>query len=316
MPLLFDCRLHTAAGACYTRYRPFETRIGSSEQKGERRRCAMRRQGNFWRNALAGLLMGIGCVLPGVSGGVMAVSFGLYRPMLDAVLGIFHDTRRKLLFLAPLALGGAAGLLLGARCLGTAMRLYEKPMLCLFTGFILGGVPDLLAEAEAGGRFRRRWLGALAGGVLLALPMALLRAQGVERALSLTPLQALAVGLAEGVGTVVPGLSTSFLLMNLGWYQAYLDALAHPQAGVLGLVALGFAASALASMKAVQWLFDHARGYAYYAVLGFLLVSVALVFPGFGSGWTLWMQLAALLAGMLVARRMSGVGEPMPGTKE
>lgn len=276
----------------------------------------MRRQGSFWRNALAGLLMGIGCVLPGVSGGVMAVSFGLYRPMLDAVLGIFHDTRRKLLFLAPLALGGAAGLLLGARCLGTAMRLYEKPMLCLFTGFILGGVPDLLAEAEAGGRFRRRWLGALAGGVLLALPMALLRAQGVERALSLTPLQALAVGLAEGVGTVVPGLSTSFLLMNLGWYQAYLDALAHPQAGVLGLVALGFAASALASMKAVQWLFDHARGYAYYAVLGFLLVSVALVFPGFGSGWTLWMQLAALLAGMLVARRMSGVGEPMPGTKE
>lgn len=276
----------------------------------------MRRQESFWRNALAGLLIGIGCVLPGVSGGVMAVSFGLYRPMLDAVLGIFHDTRRKLLFLAPLALGGAAGLLLGARCLGTAMRLYEKPMLCLFTGFILGGVPDLLAEAEAGGRFRRRWLGALAGGVLLALPMALLRAQGVERALSLTPLQALAVGLAEGVGTVVPGLSTSFLLMNLGWYQAYLDALAHPQAGVLGLVALGFAASALASMKAVQWLFDHARGYAYYAVLGFLLVSVALVFPGFGIGWTLWMQLAALLAGMLVARRMSGVGEPMPGTKE
>ncbi len=276
----------------------------------------MRRQESFWRNALAGLLIGIGCVLPGVSGGVMAVSFGLYRPMLDAVLGIFHDTRRKLLFLAPLALGGAAGLLLGARCLGTAMRLYEKPMLCLFTGFILGGVPDLLAEAEAGGRFRRRWLGALAGGVLLALPMALLRAQGVERALSLTPLQALAVGLAEGVGTVVPGLSTSFILMNLGWYQAYLEALAHPQAGVLGLVALGFAASALASMKAVQWLFDHARGYAYYAVLGFLLVSVALVFPGFGSGWTLWMQLAALLAGMLVARRMSGVGEPMPGTKE
>ena len=120
----------------------------------------MRRQGSFWRNALAGLLMGIGCVLPGVSGGVMAVSFGLYRPMLDAVLGIFHDTRRKLVFLAPLAVGGAAGLLLGARGLGAAMRLYEKPMLCLFTGFILGGVPDLLAEAEEDGRFRRRWLGA------------------------------------------------------------------------------------------------------------------------------------------------------------
>ena len=75
----------------------------------------MRRQGGFWKNVLAGLLMGIGCVLPGVSGGVMAVSFGLYRPMLDAVLGIFHDTRRKLVFLAPLAVGGAAGLLGGGK---------------------------------------------------------------------------------------------------------------------------------------------------------------------------------------------------------
>ena len=156
----------------------------------------------------------------------------------------------------------------------------------------------------------------LAGGVLLALPMALLRAQGMERALSLTPLRALAVGLVEGVGTVVPGLSTSFILINLGWYQAYLDALAHPQAGLLALVALGFAASALVSMKAVQWLFDHARGYTCYAVLGFLLVSVALVFPGFGSGWTLWAQLAALLAGLLVARWMGGLGEPVATTSK
>ena len=159
-------------------------------------------------------------------------------------------------------------------------------------------------------------LGALAGGVLLALPMVLLRAQGMERALSLTPLRALAVGLVEGVGTVVPGLSTSFILINLGWYQAYLDALAHPQAGLLALVALGFAASALVSMKAVQWLFDHARGYTCYAVLGFLLVSVALVFPGFGSGWTLWAQLAALLAGLLVARWMGGLGEPVATTSK
>ena len=180
------------------------------------------------------------------------------------------------------------------------MRLYEKPMLCLFTGFILGGVPDLLAEAEEDGRFRRRWLGALAGGVLLALPMALLRAQGVERALSLTPLRALAVGLVEGVGTVVPGLSTSFILINLGWYQAYLDVLAHPQAGLLALVALGFAASALVSMKAVQWLFDHARGYTCYAVLGFLLVSVALVFS------RLWKRVDALGAACRAAGRPDG----------
>lgn len=75
----------------------------------------MRRQGGFWKNVLAGLLMGIGCVLPGVSGGVMAVSFGLYRPMLDAVLGIFHDTRRKLVFLGAAGIGRCGGAAAGCQ---------------------------------------------------------------------------------------------------------------------------------------------------------------------------------------------------------
>ena len=92
----------------------------------------MRRQEIFWRNALAGLLIGIGCVLPGVSGGVMAVSFGLYRPMLDAVLGIFHDTRKKLLFLAPLALGGAAGLMLGPEAWARPCGCMKSPC-CAFS---------------------------------------------------------------------------------------------------------------------------------------------------------------------------------------
>ena len=112
----------------------------------------MRRQDGFWKNVLAGLLMGIGCVLPGVSGGVMAVSFGLYRPMLDAVLGIFHDTRRKLVFLAPLALGGAAGLLLGAGCadpyapkpLRAAMgSIYHLPV---WQGELEGEIPRLVQQ--------------------------------------------------------------------------------------------------------------------------------------------------------------------------
>lgn len=50
----------------------------------------MRQRGVFWHHVFAGVLIGTGCVLPGVSGGVMAVSFGLYRPMLDAVLGFFE----------------------------------------------------------------------------------------------------------------------------------------------------------------------------------------------------------------------------------
>lgn len=275
----------------------------------------MEKRVGFWTKVLAGLLIGIGCVLPGVSGGVLAVSFGLYRPMLDAVLGIFHGTRQKLLFLLPLAVGGAAGLLAGAKGLSVAMALHEKPMLCLFTGFIAGGVPSLMREAEAGEAFRLRWLWAMLLGVLLALPLALAGGQDAQ-AEALTPLGALAVGLLEGVGTVIPGLSTSFVLIRLGWYQAYLTALTHPQAATFVPLALGFAASALLCMKAVKWLFDHAQGYAYYAALGFLMVSVALVFPGFGTERMFWAQTGMLAAGLAGSRWMAALCETHEQTRE
>lgn len=264
-------------------------------------------RGGFIRNVLAGFLIGLGAVLPGVSGGVMAVSFGLYRPMLDAVTGIFHDTRKKLMFLLPLAIGGGAGLLLGARGLGVAMAQYEKPMLFLFTGFIVGGVPDLLREAEGGGRFRRRWLLAMLAGIVLALPLALSGGAQVQ-ADSLSNAQALCTGLMEGVGTVVPGVSTSFVLIRLGWYQAYLHAVSSMAVRELLLIALGFAASALSAMKAVKWLFDHVQGYAYYGVLGFLMVSVALVFPGFDTGALLWADIGMLVFGAVSARWLAGLG--------
>ncbi len=271
----------------------------------------MRLNGAFFRSVAAGLLIGIGCVLPGVSGGVMAVSFGLYRPMLDAVLTFFKDTRKKIVFLLPLALGGGLGLLLGAKGLSRAMALYEPQMLMLFTGFILGGVPDLMREAEGGGAFDRRWLLSLALGVLLALPMALCGGGETGRVERLSMMQALGAGVLEGVGTVVPGLSTSFLLIHIGWYQAYLAALSGLQAGTLCLIGLGFLASALLCMKGVKWLFDHAQGHAYYAVLGFLLVSVALVFPGFHTGRLLWADIGLIVFGAVTARWLSHMGSPV-----
>lgn len=253
------------------------------------------------RMILAGMLIGIGCILPGVSGGVMAVSFGLYRPMLDAVMHFFKDPKKHLRFLLPLGVGGGAGMLLGARGLAAAMKLYETPMLYLFTGFILGGIPDLLHEAEQHERFRPAWLLSLLSGVALALPLAVFAGQGVP-AEQLSPLQAFLTGLMEGVGTVVPGISTSFVLLRLGWYQAYLKAISAFVTLQTLPIGAGFALSALGSMKAVQWLFDRHAGHAYYAVLGFLLVSVALVFPGLETGLRMVLDAGLLAAGAAMAR--------------
>ena len=75
----------------------------------------MRRQ--WLHHGLAGILIGIACILPGASGGVIAVSFGLYRPMLDAIMHFFRSPRQHLRLLLPLGAGIGAGIMLGAACL-------------------------------------------------------------------------------------------------------------------------------------------------------------------------------------------------------
>ena len=260
----------------------------------------MKNAAPFFHRLLAGLLIGLGCILPGVSGGVMAVSFGLYRPMLDAVMGFFRDLRKNFLFLLPLGLGGLVGLLAGARVLSYTMARWETPMLFLFIGFILGGLPGLFAQAGEGG-FQPRRLWALALGVALALPMALMQPAGGGEVQSLRPLQAVIAGGVYAFGTVVPGVSTSFLLIYLGWYQACLRAFGEAQLVTLGLFALGFGLVALCTMKGVKWLFDHHGACAYYGVAGFVLVSVGLVFPGFEGGGGLYVDLLMLVLGLLGA---------------
>lgn len=254
----------------------------------------------FLQRMTAGFLIGLGCVLPGVSGGVMAVSFGLYQPMLDAVLDFFHDTKAKLRFLLPLAAGGALGMLAGAEGLSRLMIRHEALMLFLFCGFILGGVPQLWRDALQGEKLKPARLWWLLGGIALALPLALADGQGVPVA-QLSPAQGLMTGVLEGVGTVVPGVSTSLVLIRLGWYQAYLAALSTLHFQQLAFIGTGFAVSAFLCMKGIQWLFNHMPGPAYAAVLGFLLVSVVLVLPPFHAGTLLWADLGLMVIGAVCA---------------
>ena len=92
----------------------------------------------FIKKIFQGILIGFGCILPGVSGGVIAVSFGLYRSILDGLAGLRRAFFRNFLWLLPLGLGGVAGLLAGAFLLNELLALYTVPLLALFIGLILG----------------------------------------------------------------------------------------------------------------------------------------------------------------------------------
>ena len=258
---------------------------------------------------LVGLVIGIGGILPGVSGGVMAVSLGIYRPMIDAVANFFKSPKKNILFLAPIGIGAALGLLLGAIVLDGVMVKYEDQVMFLFLGLVAGGIPSFIREANQRG-FKPRYLIATVVGALIASTLLFLDREAADsiEADTLRPLEALISGAILSVGTVIPGISTSFILMYLGWYKPAMSAVADFDILTLVFLGIGAVVCALLTIKAARWLFDRFYGYAYYGVLGFLIISAILIFPGFSGPLSAIVDLLLVVGGFVVAWLFGRIG--------
>ena len=119
---------------------------------------------------LKGAIIGIAAILPGASGGVLAVSMGVYRPVIDAVVGFFKAVKRNALFLLPLGLGGVVGLLATSRLVEWLMANWRMPVMYALIGLVLGGVPSFMKEANQHG-FKKRYLFGTAFGIVLILSL-------------------------------------------------------------------------------------------------------------------------------------------------
>ena len=99
---------------------------------------------------LQGALIGLGAVLPGISGGVLCVIFGIYKPVMELISHPFKNFKTHVPKLIPVIIGGGIGFLGIANVLAFFLEKYPAPSVCLFVGLIAGMIPSLWAEA--GGR--------------------------------------------------------------------------------------------------------------------------------------------------------------------
>ncbi len=235
----------------------------------------------FLTDFIKGLFIGIGAVAPGVSGGALAVIFGIYEKITDAIAGIFKDFRKNVIFFFPIALGGGVGVLAFSRIMKYLFLHYEVQVKYLFIGLMLGTLPSVLKQANKKG-FKRVYIipCIIAFGVtLLAI---VLEKVGINIIPEVKPgiLQLAAYGAIIGLGTIVPGISASFVLMYIGAYQVVLEGIANIDLAVLVPVGAGFVVSIVLFAKLISLLFKRIYGYTYYAVLGFVMGSIIAIFPG------------------------------------
>ncbi len=262
---------------------------------------------------LHGFLVGLAGLLPGLCGSTLLVLFGLYRPLTAALAHPFSNLRANLLRFGPFLLAAGAGILVGSRALASVFVHHETATLFLFMGFMAGALPDLFRHAH---RVRSHPFGWLAFAALFALCLLLASLQNrlVPRgpAPETNTLVWLAAGAGIGLGSVIPGASVAFLLIYFGLYPPLLDGVAHLDPRVLLPVALGAAAAILLFARAADWLFEKAEGPATRGVLGLVVGSLWLVYPGWPGGAHGLRCLLLLAVGALLSAFLNRLAPPPP----
>ena len=123
------------------------------------------KKSNFLLRIIQGALIGLGAVLPGISGGVLCVIFGIYKTIMEFLADPFRKMKTHLPLLIPVGIGGVIGFLGIANVLSFFLEKYPAPSVCLFVGLIGGMLPSLFREAGEQGRSKASYVSMYEGEV-------------------------------------------------------------------------------------------------------------------------------------------------------
>ena len=243
---------------------------------------AAHRDQNFiirWlRDLLCGALIGAGAILPGVSGGVLAVVFDIYRPFMEVLTRPRTAIPKYWKWFPPIALGWCAGFLGFAKGIAAAISFSNTVTTWLFLGLIAGTVPSLFREAGKEGRTAASW-----GSLLLCAGAVFAGLFYVSRVAEVSVEPNFwwynFCGVLWGMSIVIPGMTSSSVMMALGLYQPMLEGLARLDLLVLSASLPGMVLAIALLARLVSWFFRTHYAVAFHGSLGFVLASTLVIIP-------------------------------------
>lgn len=234
----------------------------------------------LWR-AVKGAIIGTGAILPGISGGVLSVVLGIYRPVMEFLSNPFKSFKKQYKFFIPIVIGFALGVVLLSKLVDILFRTSEVPAVWLFIGLVVGTVPSLYKEAGEQGRGKKGFISLVVFGALM---FAFLSMIGSGEAMTIEPSTFwwLICGMLWGIGLIVPGMSPSSIFIFLGLYQPMSAGIAELNFGVIIPIGIGLLIMVLLIAKPIKYLFDKHYTVMYHGILGIVVASTLVIMP-FGN---------------------------------
>lgn len=250
---------------------------------------------------IKGMFVGIANIIPGVSGGTMAITFGIYDKIISSITNLFKDFKKSIKTLFPIAIGIVIGIVAFAFILPIALEHQPFCTSAAFTGLIVGGVPMIIASLKDG--WHKDAKKSLPINVVIfiiffaiSLIMPFLNGDSESGILltadAPTMIKVFFLGIIAAATMVIPGVSGSLVLMILGYYfgiltavKDFLDGLKAFDFGIMldnGLVLAPFAIGCLLGIffvsKLIEWLFNHYSSATFCGILGLIVTSPVSIF--------------------------------------
>lgn len=233
-------------------------------------------------NFVKGVIIGIAKIIPGLSGAVLMMSFNLYDKAIFAITNFFDDVKKNFLFLLELGIGIIVGIVCFSRVISFFLNYYYLYTCCLFVGLILGGMPVVFKS------FSKNWknMFLMLCSFLSIFFLSIFHVNTIYkiRGNAFDYVVFFFSGILEAIGTILPGVSSTVLLLLVGIYSYYISVIGNVFSIASFVENFSFLFPFLSGMicgivfvsLGVSYLFRHYKNETFSVIFGFSMASIFL----------------------------------------
>lgn len=234
--------------------------------------------------AIKGFIIGVANIIPGVSGGTLAITLGIYERLINAISHFMKNIKENIKFLFPIGIGAVFSLAILSNAISYALTNFKFPTILFFIGLIVGGIPLLYKkiDKEVNGKNILLMLITFSIVVLLTFMNSGNKVISFANMDIYKYITLFIVGMIAAATMVIPGISGSFVLMLLGYYEPIINTIkdfTHLNNIVSNLAILipfgiGVLVGIILIAKLIEYLFAKHEVPTYFMIIGFILASI------------------------------------------
>ena len=262
---------------------------------------------------LKGIIIGIGKIIPGVSGSMLAISLGVYEKLIESINNFFKSPKKNLVFLLKIAIGVIISIVFFSNIILSALNKYYLITMFFFIGLIIGGFDDITKNINK----QDKYLAISPFIVIVLLGIMNINNEIIINNSILNFMYFILTGFIDALTAVIPGISGTATLMMLGSYTTLIKSFSSIfdlyyityNLKILIPFGIGFVIGIIITSKLIQYLFNNYKSKTYSLIFGFSIATILLMFyKSFNSSYTIYDLIIAsilLLIGILITKKIN-----------